>query len=180
MVVYPHRMEHGPDPRPDGDQSDTAQIGADLLLLLTACEAALGARLLAAIRAAVDAEVRYSDGYVFQHLVPGPLPVTRLAQRLGVSQQAASKQVADLERRRLVARTVDPDDRRSRPVELTDVGWKAVRTARTARHEIEQELVAALGPETVAGLRSGLSELSAHLGAAEEMGRRRLRPESAR
>jgi hypothetical protein len=36
-------------------------------------------------------DLRFADGFVFQQLVPGPLPIGALARRLGVSQQAASK-----------------------------------------------------------------------------------------
>ena len=49
-------------------------------------------------------DVRFADGFVFQHLVPGPLAIGALADRMAVTQQAASKAVADLERRGYVQR----------------------------------------------------------------------------
>src|SRR3712207_1474111 len=50
------------------------------------------------------ADARFADGVVFQHLVGGSLAVGALAERLGVTQQGASKAVADLERRGYVRR----------------------------------------------------------------------------
>ena len=36
-------------------------------------------------------DVRFADGVVFQHLVEGPLTIGALAERLGVTQQAARR-----------------------------------------------------------------------------------------
>ena len=57
-------------------------------------------------------DTRSADGVVVQHLVDGPRSITDLAARMGVTQQAASKSVADLEARGYVARRIDPEDRR--------------------------------------------------------------------
>ena len=51
------------------------------------------------------ADTRFADGVVFQHLVAGPVTISALADRLGVTQQAASKTVADLWIRRYVSRS---------------------------------------------------------------------------
>ena len=53
-------------------------------------------------------DLRMADGVVFQHLVPGPQPIGELAARVGAGEQAASKSVADLERRGYVRRGADP------------------------------------------------------------------------
>src|SRR5918999_4382996 len=78
-------------------------------------------------------DLRFADGFVFQHLVEGPRAIGALAERLGVSQQAASKSVADLERRGYVAREPDPADARARLVALTARGWSAIEGARGHR-----------------------------------------------
>jgi hypothetical protein len=62
-------------------------------------------------------------------LMPWPRTIGSLAERLGVSQQAASKAVADLERRGCVRREADPADGRARRVALTARG-DAVRRRR--------------------------------------------------
>lgn len=49
---------------------------------------------------------------VFQHVLAGPLSISALAERMGVAQQAASKAVADLERRGLLRRAPDPAEAR--------------------------------------------------------------------
>jgi DNA-binding MarR family transcriptional regulator len=153
---------------------------ADLVLLLQACNAALGDRVLAASRKRAGAAVRYNDGYVFQHLVPGPLSVSDLARRLGVSQQAASQQVADLERRDLVRRRPDPGDKRARPVELTRRAWRAVEAARDERAAIEREVADRLGPTRTRQLLRALGDISDDTGALALLEARRLRPEDAR
>ena len=71
-------------------------------------------------------DLRFADGVVFQHLVPGPLAIGALGERMGVSQQAASKAVADLERRGYVER-VAATVARSRPSSRTSSGRGARR-----------------------------------------------------
>jgi len=69
---------------------------------------------------------------VFQHLVPGALPVGELARRMAVSQQAASKAAAELERFGYLERTPDPGDARVRRLALSGGGGglDAVRARR--------------------------------------------------
>src|SRR3954453_19254409 len=86
------------------------------------------------------ADLRFADGFVFQHLVEGPVTIRVLAERLGVSQQAASKAVADLERRGYVKRTAAPADGRPRPVTLTARGDDAIAGARRHRAALAAEL----------------------------------------
>lgn len=152
----------------------------DVVLLLQACNAALGDRVLERSRERAGPQVRFNDGYVFQHLVPGPLPVGELAQRQGVSQQATSQQVADLERRGLVRRRADPTDARRRLVELSPRGRRAVEGAREARAEIVAELTGVLGERRMAALVAGLGAVSDHTGALARLASRSLRPEADR
>lgn len=152
----------------------------DLVLLLQACSAHLSARVLERVRATVGDSLRYSDGYVFQHLVNEPATITQLATSLGVTQQAASKQVADLEARGFVRRGPDPHDARAKLVELSELGWQAVRAGRAARHDVGSEIAALLGPRRSAEALTALQTISDSTGALEHMGRRRLRPEESR
>src|SRR5262245_26964352 len=85
-------------------------------------------------------DLRFADGFVFQHLVGGPVTIGVLAERLAVTQQAASKSVADLERRGYVARAADPDDARVRRVALTPRGDGAIAAAREHRAALAGEL----------------------------------------
>lgn len=152
----------------------------DIVLLLEACSAALGERLLASVRSRVGSQVRYSDGYVFQHLMGEPCSITALARHLGVTQQAASKQVAGMEARKLVTTRPDPRDARVKLVELSDLGWGAVQAGRAARRDLSAEISALLGARRSAALVSGLRAISDHTGALGRMEQRRMRPEGAR
>jgi DNA-binding MarR family transcriptional regulator len=144
----------------------------DVVLRVQALARSMSARVMAELD--VD-DVRESDGYVFQHLVPGPQPVSVLADRLAVSQQAASKAVADLERRGLVERQVDPDDARVRLVALSERGWQAVEGARAARQAIVAELAAVLGPQRWKRFERDLAEVLGHVGGLDVLLTRRLR-----
>lgn len=152
----------------------------DLVLLVQACSVAFGDRVLAMVRAEAGPSVRFNDGYVFQHLVAGPISITELAGRLGVTQQAASKQVGDLEGRDLVVRRPDPTDGRAKLVELSRRGWRAVEAGRAARRLIHGEIADLLGPRRAAAAMTALRQISDHTGAVEQMANRRLRPESDR
>jgi DNA-binding MarR family transcriptional regulator len=121
-------------------------------------------------------DLRFADGFVFQHLVDGPRTIGSLAERLGVTQQAASKSVADLERRGYVTREPDPDDARARRVALTDRGHAAIDGGRRHRAAIEAELAGRLGARRVESARRLLDDVVADLGADVAVRGRRVRP----
>ena len=121
-------------------------------------------------------DLRFADGVVFQHLVAGPRTIGSLAERLGVTQQAASKAVADLERRGYVRRQADPDDRRARRAALTRRGDQAIEAGRRHRAAVEAELAAELGPERVEAARRTLLDALEAFGGAPAVRHRRVRP----
>jgi DNA-binding MarR family transcriptional regulator len=121
-------------------------------------------------------DLRFADGLVFQHLVPGPLPIGVLAERMGVTQQGASKAVADLERRGYVERVRDPGDARSRRAALTERGAAAIAAGRRHRAALEAELAERLGPRRVEGARRALTDALRELGAEAPVRGRRVRP----
>jgi len=121
-------------------------------------------------------DLRFADGFVFQHLVGGPVQISALAERLGVTQQAASKSVADLERRGYVARAPDPADGRARLVGLTDRGRAAIEGGRRHRRALSEELAGKLGPRRVETARQVLLDAVAALGGEAAIRGRRVRP----
>lgn len=125
-----------------------------------------------------DHDVRESDGYVFQHLVGGPRAVTELAGLLGISQQAASKAVVDLERRGHVERLAHPDDARVRLVGLTTSGAAAVEAGRRARAALVDRFVSVLGERRLRQLAGDLETCIDTLGGMDALRGRRLRPPS--
>jgi DNA-binding MarR family transcriptional regulator len=121
-------------------------------------------------------DLRFADGVVFQHLVPGPRTVGSLAERMGVSQQAASKAVVDLERRGYVRREADPDDGRARLVGLTERGEAAIEAGRRHRAAVVEELASRLGPPRVEATRRTLVDALEALGGTAAVRGRRVRP----
>ena len=121
-------------------------------------------------------DLRFADGFVFQHLVPGPLAIGELGERLGVTQQGASKAVADLERRGYVERIAGADDGRVRKVSLTGRGRAAIASGREHRAALEAELAERLGPRRVESARRLLVEAGTALGAGTAVRGRRVRP----
>ena len=121
-------------------------------------------------------DLRFADGVVFQHLVPEPRTIGSLAERLGVTQQAASKAVADLERRGYVQRAADPGDGRARRVGLTERGEAAIEAGRRHRAAVQRELGARLGEERVEAARATLLEALELFGGTAAVRGRRVRP----
>ncbi|MEV0998086.1 MarR family transcriptional regulator [Nonomuraea sp. NPDC050202] len=120
--------------------------------------------------------LRVSHGYVFQHLVEEARTIGELAVRMEVTQQAASKVVAELEGLGYVERVPDPRDARIRRVRLTGRGRAAVAAARRARAAQEDRLAERVGRERVEECRALLAELLDELGGAGAVRRREVRP----
>lgn len=125
------------------------------------------------------AELRESHGYVIQHLVETDRPVSRtgteLARRMGVTQQAASKSIADLVRLGAVAVTQAPTDRRAKLISLSASGWDAVRQTRRTRARLENKLRNRLGPDRYADARQTLRDCLNLLGGISRINSRRIR-----
>jgi DNA-binding MarR family transcriptional regulator len=119
-------------------------------------------------------DVRFSHGFVFQHLIDGDKTVGELADRMQVTQQAASKVVAELESRGLVRRAADASDARLRRVTLARRGLEAVHAARSARSAMERRFEAKLGAARLASARRVLADAIDVLGGREAIRRRRI------
>ncbi len=137
---------------------------------------AMADELLRRLAADGFGDLRVHDGVVFQHVLAGPLSITELAGRMGVTQQAASKAVADLERRDLLERRPSDTDGRARLLHLSGRGERAVRAARRHRAALDAELAAALGERRVREARALLADVLVHLDAVEAVRTRRIRP----
>src|SRR6478735_5704712 len=116
----------------------------DLVLWTQLLAETLNGELLDALRAEFP-DVRYAHGFLFQQLVEGPRPVGEVAENLGVTSQAISKAVRELERLGYVERTASPEDARVRLLALSGRGHAVVEASRAARARLNAELVAALG-----------------------------------
>ena len=80
----------------------------DLPTLVSLAGSAANQHLLRRLHEDGYAGVRTSHGYVIQNLIDAAPTVGELAARLGVTQQAASKSVVEMEGMGLVTRVPDP------------------------------------------------------------------------
>jgi DNA-binding MarR family transcriptional regulator len=115
---------------------------ADLDLPLAALFAgyALNDEVQRRLHAAGFEGLRFAHGFLIQHLVEEGRPVGELAQLMGVTQQAVSKTVRELEGLGYVERRAADRDGRVRVVTLTTRGRAALETARTQRRDLVEEL----------------------------------------
>src|SRR3954453_8193428 len=154
---------------------------ADLPLAAMFAGWALADELQRRIAADGLGDLRVADGGVFQHLVAaprgaGPRAIGDLAARMGVSQQGASKAVADLVRRGYLRRESDAADGRTRRAALTARGESAVDAGRRHRAAIEAELAERLGPRRGEHARRTLVDVVEALGGGGAVRGRRVRP----
>lgn len=126
------------------------------------------------LRAAGFARARESHGYVIQHLVDAGRGITELAGRMEVTQQAASKAVAELAALKIVEIAPGPD-RRAKIVRLSALGLKVVQSARQARLEIDKQLVDAIGKRQYAATKAALVQCLESLGGIGRIQTRRIR-----
>lgn len=89
----------------------------------------------------------------------GPLRVTELASREGVSQPAMTTLVDRLEEREWATRSVDPTDRRATLVAVTTTGRQHIAAHRRARAEIIGDRMAALSVPDQRSLGAALPAL---------------------
>jgi DNA-binding MarR family transcriptional regulator len=120
-------------------------------------------------------DVRESHGYVIQHLIEKERSITELAQRMEVTQQAASKVVAELSGLG-VFEIVPGSDRRAKKVRLTLHGWNVVRLGRQIRRQIESRLIRAAGEQQYQSAKSVLSACLEALGGMDRIRTRRIPP----
>jgi len=133
-------------------------------------------RVMARLAADGYGDVRVAHGYVIQGLMAGDTTSTQLAERLGVSVQAVSKSVTELERAGYVQRRRDARDGRARTIALTPRGEAMVRTSRLARAELAAEIVEVLGPDRAAALTAALRDVCERYGGLAALAGHRLRP----
>jgi len=98
---------------------------------------------------------------------PYRLSPTRLGRGLMLSSAGVTSRIDRLERRGLVRRLPDPDDRRGVIVELTDQGLEVVDAAVAANAISERQLLERLDPEEVAQLEALLRKLLGGLELSE-------------
>ena len=89
-----------------------------------------------------------------------PVRMGDLADHLHIVPRSATSVVDDLEAAGLVARHLDPADRRASLVALTDAGRALLAQARSLRAEANEQFVARLSTKDQADLRRLLTQLA--------------------
>jgi DNA-binding MarR family transcriptional regulator len=89
-----------------------------------------------------------------------PLSQQEVAGRLGVDRTTMVVLVDELERKGLVQRQRDPDDRRKNVVALTETGRTTLRTATRALDQAERRFLGPLSGEQAARLKQTLRAVS--------------------
>jgi DNA-binding MarR family transcriptional regulator len=148
----------------------------DVGLLAMVVAEGFSMRVLARLAELGFGDTRMSHGYVVQGLLAGDRTVTDLAERLGISVQAVSKTVREMERLGYLERETNPNDRRSGTLKLSARGEASVRASREARFDLMDQLLESLGPEDCAALIRLLGKAAAQFGGLEVLRQRRVRP----
>jgi DNA-binding MarR family transcriptional regulator len=95
---------------------------------------------------------------------------------MGVTQQAVSKTVRELEELGYVERRASDGDARVRVVTLTERGRSALETARSQRSELVEERRAELGEERLDAATALLRDVLRTQRALPDIRRKRVRP----
>ncbi|GAB3411054.1 MarR family winged helix-turn-helix transcriptional regulator [Flindersiella endophytica] len=111
------------------------------------------------LAAAGYADLRPIHGMTFQALKGSGATSTELAERLGVTKQAAGQIVDDLESRGYVRRQPHPDGGRRKLVVLTDQAKEHLGIAGRTLHTLERQLGRRLGDPKLTELRVDLARL---------------------
>lgn len=101
----------------------------------------------------------FSEFQTLSLLERAPVPLKVVTQALGVTPAATTDLVRRLARRRLVAVSPHPSDRRSRVVGLTRLGETRLAAARRSYAGALEGLGARLSPASSRGLRRAVREL---------------------
>jgi len=119
--------------------------------------------------------IRESHSYLIQHLVEKERSITELARRMEVSQQAASKGVAELAGLGLLD-VLPGTDRRQKTIRLSRRGRRFIELGRASRRQMERRLIRATGAEAYKTAKETLSTCLEALGGMERVLSRRVLP----
>jgi DNA-binding MarR family transcriptional regulator len=147
----------------------------DLAILITAANRCVSDRLVAAVSTAGGEAMRPSFGFVLRAVAAEQPTVSRLAELLGVSKQAASRLADDMVSLDYLERIGDPGDRRRTRLRLSARGERIRSRALEESREMEAELRRRFGDTQVRHLRELLTDFIERHGGAEELAGRRSR-----
>ena len=148
------------------DRKPKGTISQDFALLVVGASRPVAERLNAAVAAAGIEDMRAPYGFVIRALHGAPVGLTELAERLGVTKQAAIKVVDEMEARGFLTREPHPGDRRAKVLALTAKGERVRAAALRESTKMERELRGELGDADVDAFRRVLERFTAGEGPA--------------
>jgi len=108
------------------------------------------------------ADIREGYGCVFGFIdIDAGSRLTDLAERSGLTKQAVSEVIPELEALGYLTREPDPRDRRAKIIKLTPKGRDACLTGRRLFAEIEAEWAEQFGDELLSALREAAERIAA-------------------
>ncbi len=97
-----------------------------------------------------------SQSLILANIANGETRASRMADNLGVSRQAMSQFLTELEKDKLIEVVPDPDDRRARIVRFTPESEAIREDAKKVLRDMERELETAMGCKDFESLKAGL------------------------
>lgn len=132
--------------------------------LLFKCARLLNAQAVATLPPREGPQPRTAHMALFPHIpFEGGVRLTALAQAVGISKQAVSQLLDELEAMGLVSRNTDPQDGRAKRVRFTEEGRDAILEGLAHLKEIEKQLGRAIGRARMQALHDSLLALHDHL-----------------
>jgi len=147
----------------------------DFSILIVAANRCVSDRLGAAVATVGGETMRPSFGFVIRAVAAEQPTVSRLAELLGVTKQAASRLADDMVSHGFLVRAGDPADRRRTHLRLSPTGERIMARARVESEAMEAELRERFGDEQVGHLRALLTDFIERHGGAEELAANRAR-----
>ena len=147
----------------------------DFSILIVAANRCVSDRLGAAVATVGGETMRPSFGFVIRAVAAEHPTVSRLAELLGVTKQAASRLADDMVSLGYLERAGDPSDRRRTQLRLSLTGERVWVRARAESEAMEAELRERFGDEQVGHLRALLTDFVERHGGAEELAANRAR-----
>lgn len=147
----------------------------DFAILLTIANRCVADRLLIAVSEVDGGAMRSSYGFVLRAVAAEQPTVSRLAELLGVSKQAASRLADDMVSAGFLQRGGDPHDRRRTLLQLTALGDRVRARALEESRAMELELRQRFGDPAIREFRTVLTEFVERHGSGAELGANRSR-----
>lgn len=138
--------------------TDISPLSDDIGFLLSRAGASMAGAAKTAL-AQFDLRVRSYSVLALACEHSGGLGQRQIAENLGLDPSQIVALVDDLESRELIARRVDPDDRRNKRIHATETGRALCVDAQRALASNNAEILDALGKDGVSELRRALKTI---------------------